>query len=107
MSSGQLKVNGRAITIAGANRHEHDDEGGKVVPLESMVQDALLMKRFNFNAVRTSHYPNHPFFYEVMYFRLMIFRVLRAILDKLILLMYLKIKNIKFSNIYQCLNRWR
>lgn len=65
VSNGQLKVNGRAITIAGANRHEHDGEGGKVVPLESMVHDALLMKRFNFNAVRTSHYPNHPFFYEV------------------------------------------
>lgn len=53
--------------MAGANRHEHDDVGGKVVPLESMVRDALMMKRFNFNAVRTSHYPNHPFFYEVWY----------------------------------------
>lgn len=51
--------------MAGANRHEHDDVGGKVVPLESMVRDALMMKRYNFNAVRTSHYPNHPFFYEV------------------------------------------
>lgn len=51
--------------VAGANRHEHDDIGGKVVPLESMVLDAVTMKRYNFNAVRTSHYPNHPFFYEV------------------------------------------
>lgn len=66
VSGGQLRVNGRPITVAGANRHEHDDVGGKVVPLESMVRDALLMKRFNFNAVRTSHYPNHPFFYEVI-----------------------------------------
>lgn len=65
ISGGQLRVNGRPITVAGANRHEHDDVGGKVVPLESMVRDALVMKRFNFNAVRTSHYPNHPFFYEV------------------------------------------
>ncbi|CAM9976291.1 unnamed protein product, partial [Ectocarpus sp. 13 AM-2016] len=65
ISGGQLRVNGRAITVAGANRHEHDDSGGKVVPLESMVRDALVMKRHNFNAVRTSHYPNHPFFYEV------------------------------------------
>ncbi|CAN0578153.1 unnamed protein product, partial [Ectocarpus sp. 12 AP-2014] len=65
ISGGQLRVNGRAITVAGANRHEHDDTGGKVVPLESMVRDALVMKRHNFNAVRTSHYPNHPFFYEV------------------------------------------
>lgn len=58
-------MNGQPITVAGANRHEHDDVGGKVVPLESMVRDALMMKRYNFNAVRTSHYPNHPFFYEV------------------------------------------
>lgn len=65
ISGGQLRVNGRAITVAGANRHEHDDRGGKAVPLESMVLDALVMKRHNFNAVRTSHYPNHPFFYEV------------------------------------------
>ena len=65
IARGQLRVNGRPITVAGANRHEHDDVGGKVVPLKSMVQDALVMKRFNFNAVRTSHYPNHPFFYEV------------------------------------------
>lgn len=64
ISGGQLRVNGRPITVAGANRHEHDDVGGKVVPLESMVRDALVMKRHNFNAVRTSHYPNHPFFYE-------------------------------------------
>lgn len=60
-------MNDRPITVAGANRHEHDDEGGKVVPLESMVRDAVLMKRYNFNAVRTSHYPNHPFFYEARY----------------------------------------
>lgn len=65
VSGGQLRVNGRPITVAGANRHEHDDIGGKVVPLESMVLDAVTMKRYNFNAVRTSHYPNHPFFYEV------------------------------------------
>lgn len=67
MAEGQLRVNGRRITVAGANRHEHDDKGGKVVPLESMVHDAVLMKRYNFNAVRTSHYPNHPFFYEARY----------------------------------------
>ena len=76
MSGGQLKVNGRRITVAGANRHEHDDRGGKVVPLESMVRDVLLMKRFNFNAVRTSHYPNHPFFYEARYINISINRVL-------------------------------
>lgn len=64
VSGGQLRVNERAIIVAGANRHEHDDRGGKVVPLESMVRDAVMMKRYNFNAVRTSHYPNHPFFYE-------------------------------------------
>ncbi|CAM9603182.1 unnamed protein product [Chrysoparadoxa australica] len=62
---GVLQVNGKAITVNGVNRHEHDDQGGYVVPRRTMLQDVLLMKQFNINAVRTSHYPNHPYFYAL------------------------------------------
>ena len=54
----QLHVNGRPIMIKGVNRHEHDAARGKAVTDEGMVQDIKLMKQFNFNAVRCSHYPN-------------------------------------------------
>ena len=56
----QLHVNGVPILIKGVNRHDHDPVHGKAVPLEMMIQDAVLMKRHNINAVRTSHYPNDP-----------------------------------------------
>lgn len=59
LSGGMLLHNGRAIMLRGANRHEHDQRTGKTVSLASMVEDAMLMKRFNFNAVRCSHYPNN------------------------------------------------
>ncbi len=55
-----LLVNGKRILIKGVNRHDHDPDHGKAVPLERMVQDVQLMKQLNFNAVRTSHYPNDP-----------------------------------------------
>jgi beta-galactosidase len=61
----QLKVNGKAITIKGTNRHEHHPEFGHYVTLESMVRDIILMKRHNINAVRTSHYPNVPLWYDL------------------------------------------
>ncbi|WP_211212044.1 glycoside hydrolase family 2 TIM barrel-domain containing protein [Flexithrix dorotheae] len=62
---GELHVNGKPILIYGANRHDHDQYGGKVVSEESMMQDILMLKRFNFNAIRTSHYPNNPRWYEL------------------------------------------
>jgi beta-galactosidase len=62
---GQLCVNGRAICIRGVNRHEHDPETGHTVSKASMLEDILLMKRFNINAVRTSHYPDHPYWYDL------------------------------------------
>ncbi len=62
---GQLRVNGRAIRIRGVNRHEHDPDTGHTVTYASMLEDILLMKRFNINAVRTSHYPNHPRWYDL------------------------------------------
>lgn len=50
---------------AGVNRHEHDPRRGKVVSLAAMLEDARLMKRLNFNAVRCSHYPDRDAWYEV------------------------------------------
>ena len=54
----QLQVNRKPIMIKGANRHEHDERRGKACTEEGMLQDVLLLKKFNFNAVRCSHYPN-------------------------------------------------
>jgi beta-galactosidase len=55
-----LLINGRRVLIKGVNRHDHHPDHGKAVPYETLVKDVTLMKRFNFNAVRTSHYPNDP-----------------------------------------------
>ncbi len=56
--NGIFKVNGVAIKIKGVNRHEHDMYTGKVITIESMKRDIELMKQYNINAVRCSHYPN-------------------------------------------------
>ncbi len=61
----QLLVNGTPITIKGVNRHEHDEIKGQIVSEESMVLDIQLMKQYNFNAVRCSHYPNDARWYEL------------------------------------------
>lgn len=61
----QLLVNGRAITIKGVNRHETDPYTGHVVSRASMEKDISLMKQHNINAVRSSHYPNHPYWYDL------------------------------------------
>ncbi len=60
-----LYVNGKAILIQGVNRHEMDPITGQVVSRERMEQDVRLMKENNINAVRTSHYPNDPYWYEL------------------------------------------
>ena len=65
IKNGQLLVNGVAILIKGVNRHEHDPDTGHYVTKASMMQDIQLMKRFNINTVRTSHYPNTPLWYEL------------------------------------------
>ncbi len=62
---GELLVNGKKTILKGANRHEMDPDRGRAVTRERMEQDARLMKAANFNAVRTSHYPNHPAWYEI------------------------------------------
>lgn len=61
----QLLVNGKAIYIKGVNRHETDPYSGHVVSKESMERDVQLMKANNINAVRSSHYPNHPYWYDL------------------------------------------
>ncbi|SEK76127.1 beta-galactosidase [Colwellia chukchiensis] len=61
----QLTINGKAITIRGVDRHETDPHHGHVVTRASMEQDIKLMKEFNINAVRASHYPNDPYWYEL------------------------------------------
>ncbi|MEP6812423.1 MAG: glycoside hydrolase family 2 TIM barrel-domain containing protein, partial [Actinomycetota bacterium] len=61
----KLLVNGEPVLIAGVNRHEHDDVRGRALTRASMEQDVRLMKRFNVNAVRTSHYPNDPYWLDL------------------------------------------
>ena len=61
----QLLVNGQPVYIKGVDRHEMDPDGGYVVSRERMIQDIQVMKRFNVNAVRTSHYPNDPLWYDL------------------------------------------
>ena len=58
IKGGQLLVNGQAIEIRGVNRHDHDPVLGKTVTMEDSLTDIRLLKQFNFNAIRTSHYPN-------------------------------------------------
>jgi len=61
----RLLVNGKAIQIRGVNRHDHDDTRGRVVSRALMEADARLMKQSNVNAVRTSHYPNDPYWLDL------------------------------------------
>jgi beta-galactosidase len=62
---GQVLVNGKAVIFKGVNRHEFDPLTGRVISEGSMIRDIQLMKRHNINAVRTSHYPNDPAWYEL------------------------------------------
>ena len=65
IKGGQLLVNGVDILIKGVDRHEHDPDTGRTVTRESMINDIRLMKQFNINAVRTSHYPNDPLWLDL------------------------------------------
>jgi beta-galactosidase len=62
---GVLLVNGEPVQFRGVNRHEFHPDHGRAVPYETMLEDVLLMKRHNINAVRTSHYPPHPAFLDL------------------------------------------
>lgn len=62
---GQLLVNGTPIYMKGVDRHEHDEYTGHVISRELMLKDIRLFKENNINTVRTSHYPNDPYWYEL------------------------------------------
>ncbi|MEO0341619.1 MAG: glycoside hydrolase family 2 TIM barrel-domain containing protein, partial [Bacteroidota bacterium] len=65
IENGQVLINGVAVLFKGVNRHEFDPDHGRTIDEASMRRDIELMKQFNFNAVRTSHYPNHTRWYEL------------------------------------------
>mgnify|MGYP000828447550 FL=1 len=65
IKNARLLVNGVPTYIKGVNRHEHNDSLGHVQTREIMMNDLKLIKQLNMNAVRTSHYPNHPLFYKL------------------------------------------
>ena len=60
-----MYLNGKRIIFHGVNRHEWSSAGGRCITEEEMLSDVLTMKRNNINAVRTSHYPNSPYFYDL------------------------------------------
>jgi beta-galactosidase len=62
---GQLLLNGSPVRLRGVNRHEHDPATGRTISRDRMIQDIVLMKQANINAVRTSHYPNQPQWYDL------------------------------------------
>lgn len=65
LKNGHLMVNGKAILLRGVNRHDHHPLLGRAVPLSFIKQDLLLMKSYNINALRCSHYPSHPKLYDL------------------------------------------
>jgi beta-galactosidase len=65
IKDGQILLNGTPILFQGVNRHEHDPHTGHTISVESMIQDIVLMKQHNLNAVRTCHYPDDPRWYDL------------------------------------------
>lgn len=65
VDNGVVKLNGRKIKMLGVNRHDSDPETGFTISREQLLEDLTLMKQFNINAIRTSHYPNAPWAYEL------------------------------------------
>jgi beta-galactosidase len=65
LKDGQMKINGTAIMFKGANRHETDPNTGRTIPMSTMITDITLMKQYNLNTVRDSHYPNDPAWLEL------------------------------------------
>ncbi|MBD0777524.1 DUF4981 domain-containing protein [Maribacter sp. ANRC-HE7] len=64
-SENELLINGKSVKIKGINRHDHHPKRGKALTRKDLEDDIKLLKQFNFNAVRTSHYPNDPYFYDL------------------------------------------
>lgn len=65
IARGQLLVNGKSVYIKGVNRHEMNPNTGYYLTREDMIRDIETIKRLNFNAVRTCHYPNAPLWYDL------------------------------------------
>ncbi|MCM3111800.1 glycoside hydrolase family 2 TIM barrel-domain containing protein [Lederbergia lenta] len=65
LKDGLMKINGERIVFKGTNRHEFNADKGRAIDHEDMVHDIILMKQNNINSVRTSHYPNNPYLYEL------------------------------------------
>ncbi|KPK33898.1 MAG: hypothetical protein AMJ65_19070 [Phycisphaerae bacterium SG8_4] len=65
IKNGELMVNGKSVKLFGVNRHEHDPDHGRAVPVSRMIQDIKILKTHNINAVRTSHYPDDPTWYDL------------------------------------------
>ena len=65
VDNGVVKINGVPVKFRGVNRHDSYPESGSACTVEQMRKDLLLMKQHNINAVRTSHYPNAPLFYQL------------------------------------------
>ena len=64
-SNGSLLINGKRMIFHGVNRHDFSPVNGRAITPEEIEQDLLCMKRLNINAIRTSHYPNDPVFYDL------------------------------------------
>ena len=62
---GQMLINGKSTLFKGVDRHDNSPLNGRTVSKEEMEKDIKLMKSLNVNAVRTSHYPNNPYFYDL------------------------------------------
>ncbi len=65
IKDGKLLINGQYVLIKGVNRHEHDPYTGHVISRESMEEDIAYMKQLGINTVRTCHYPDDPYWYEL------------------------------------------
>ena len=65
IKDGQLLVNSQSIKLFGTNRHEHDPDHGRAIPVSRMIEDIKILKSHNLNAVRTSHYPDDPRWYDL------------------------------------------
>ncbi len=65
IKDGLVTLNGKRLVLRGVDRHEHHPVEGRALDREDMRREIILMKQLNFNAVRTSHYPDHPVWYDL------------------------------------------
>ena len=65
IKNGKILLNGKQLMFRGVNRHEFNQDRGRTITKEEMLEDVLMMKKHNINAVRTAHYPDLPYFYQL------------------------------------------